>query len=289
MKTVPEALQEWTLDAIRLLVEQAVFESRLFDFKENIPVAADEGGKLRLRKTLAAFANSPGGGFLIFGVKDERGLDAEARMIGVEPNVDVPERLKSLGGVCIPRVQVTTRAPSHRLASARMVHVVQVHEGTAKPCGIFDNDRWIFPKRTDGGNDLLSYEEIRDAFRDQRAFRAALMSVKREVDQLARHAEDMNRQNYSRISREDLALLFRPALLESLLLQVLGHLDWDVVTMEQLAVLRGAASAADVEAARLLSQGGNIKLFARLVYRVLNSARMVSAAVDRTLAAAPRG
>jgi len=280
----PETLQAWTLEAIRGIVEARVFEPRLFDFKETLPAAGDESGKLRLRKSLAAFANVPGGGFLIFGVKDDRELDANARIIGVDPSVEVPDRLKSLGGVCIPRVQTTTGAP-HVLASGKQVHVVQVHESAAKPCGVFENERWIFPKRTDGGNDFLSYEEIRDAFRDQQAFHAALMGLKREVDQMARHAEDMNRQCYSRANPEDLALLFRPTLLESTLLQVLGHLDWDDVTMDQLAVLRGAATAADVEAMRLLSQGSDTALYARLVYRVLMSARIVSAALDRTICA----
>jgi hypothetical protein len=282
---VPETLETWTIDAIRNVVAHEVFESRVFDFKEGLPVSADERGKARLRKTLAAFANSSGGGFLIIGVKDDRGLDADARVVGVDATVDVPEHLKALGSACIPRVQVTTRAPPHRLVSGRLVHVIQVHEGSTKPHGVFESDRWTFPKRTDGGNDLLSYEEIRDAFRDQRAVRAALMSAKREVDQMARHAEDLNRQSYSRVSREDLALLFRPALLESALLQVLGHLDWSDVMMEQLAVLRGAATAADVEATRLVSQGGSLDLFGRLVYRVLTSARLVSSAIDRTLQA----
>jgi hypothetical protein len=55
---VPETLDAWTHDAIRNVVKQGVFESRLFDFKETVPSGADDGGKLRLRKTLAAFANT---------------------------------------------------------------------------------------------------------------------------------------------------------------------------------------------------------------------------------------
>jgi hypothetical protein len=184
-------------------------------------------------------------------------------------------------------VQLPFRNPPHRLSSGRLVHVVHVLEGNTKPHGVFDGERWIFPKRTDGGNDLLSYEEIRDGFRDQRAFRTALLTVKHEADRMARHAEDINRQFYhpSAGTRDDLALMFRPALLESALSQVLGQLGGDEVLMQNLALLRGAATAADTEIAKLLSGRANMEPPVRLVLMVLNSARQVSAALERVLSA----
>jgi predicted HTH transcriptional regulator len=44
-----------------------------FDFKAMLPHSKDTEGKGRLRRDVAAFANS-NGGFLVFGVKDNKGL-----------------------------------------------------------------------------------------------------------------------------------------------------------------------------------------------------------------------
>ena len=67
---LPESLDGWTLDLVRRLVEHRVFESDCLDLKEMLPASKDDEGKRRLRRTVAAFANSVGG-FLVFGVKDE--------------------------------------------------------------------------------------------------------------------------------------------------------------------------------------------------------------------------
>ena len=90
---IPGALSEWTVDNVRSLLMQGVFESDRFDFKERLPDPKDADGKLRLRKTCAAFANSAGG-FLVFGVKDDRGLHADERLVGVEAVLDAQKEGK---------------------------------------------------------------------------------------------------------------------------------------------------------------------------------------------------
>jgi predicted HTH transcriptional regulator len=67
----PTALQDWTLDYITSLLTQGAFEPDSFDFKETLPHSKNASDKLHLRKTIAAFANS-GGGFLIYGIKEDR-------------------------------------------------------------------------------------------------------------------------------------------------------------------------------------------------------------------------
>ena len=58
---IPETLAGWNLEVVRALVEQGVFETDRFDFKETLPHSKDEKGKSRLRRDVAAFANSGGG------------------------------------------------------------------------------------------------------------------------------------------------------------------------------------------------------------------------------------
>ena len=66
---IPTSLQGWNLATLTRIVAQGVFETDRFDFK--ITLAPDEGGKRRLRRNIAAFANARGG-FLVFGVRDDR-------------------------------------------------------------------------------------------------------------------------------------------------------------------------------------------------------------------------
>ena len=72
---IPQALGEWTVESVRRLLELGAHEGDRFELKEALPHSKDEAGKDRLRKTCAAFANSFGG-FIIFGVKDQRDLPA---------------------------------------------------------------------------------------------------------------------------------------------------------------------------------------------------------------------
>lgn len=281
---IPETRAGWTLDAIRSVVSSRVFEARTFDFKETLPPSGDERGKLRLRKTLAAFANRPGGGFLIIGVKDDRGLDTDARIVGVDLAVDLPEHLKPHATACVPHVRWEFQNPPHRLSSGKVVHVVEVFEGTTKPHGVFDGEKWIFPKRTDGGNDLLSYEELRDAFRDQHAVRTQFAVIKAEADRMARHGERINGGFAHGFGAEHLPLLFRPSLLESALLQIVATIQDDAELLNELGTLRSTAWAADTEATRLLVDGGKVDKLVRLARIAENSARRVSTSIARRLA-----
>ena len=74
---IPQTLEDWTLESLTSLVERG-FESESFDLKERLPHPASDKGKRRLRKEVAAFANSAGG-FLIFGVADDRALPISVR------------------------------------------------------------------------------------------------------------------------------------------------------------------------------------------------------------------
>jgi predicted HTH transcriptional regulator len=66
---LPDRLQDWTIRHVEQLVQRGVHENDQFDLKEMLPHPADNAGKMRLKKTCAAFANSAGG-YLIFGVAD---------------------------------------------------------------------------------------------------------------------------------------------------------------------------------------------------------------------------
>jgi hypothetical protein len=191
---IPEALDGWTLGVVRALVEQGVFETDLFDFKEMLPHKNDQGDKLRLSKTCAAFANSSGG-FLVFGVKDGKGMPPEDRLIGVPASVDFPEQFGNYPSACQPSVQWTFKNnPPLALGSDRVVHVVQVFPSANRPHAVFDDHRWWFCKRTNKGTEPMTYEEVRLAFQDTENRRTKLALLSSELSYVGSLAERVLRE-----------------------------------------------------------------------------------------------
>jgi hypothetical protein len=85
----PGTLAGWSVEAIVEILDKGIFESEDFDFKESLPDPRDEKAKKRLRKACCAFANS-NGGFLVFGVADDRTVPSVSRVQGLPQNRDFP-------------------------------------------------------------------------------------------------------------------------------------------------------------------------------------------------------
>lgn len=277
---VPDTLESWTLGALERLVAAGVFESRVFDLKEMLPTSADEAGKTRLRKTIAAFANGQGG-FLIIGVADSKTLAAGERIVGVPPDLDVPVLFGAQASRCTPAVSWEPRNPPIQLTNGRLIHVVEIREAKTKPHGLFDGERWIFPKRTEGGNEAMSYEEIRSAFRDQHVVLAALNILRMEARRMTDYATDLNIELQSGNRPNFIYFRFRPSMFESALVQVLGHMTLEDYVTKHVDVLLGAVNAADEEITRLLAVGGDRARLIRLVLQALNHARLIADSLDK--------
>ncbi len=163
---LPTTLEGWTIEAIEALLERGVFESETFDFKEMLPHKSDSGGKLRLRKECCAFANSDGG-FLIFGVADDRNLRPADRLVGIDPTVELPLQFGEYPQRCTPSIYWIPTARRISDANANLVHIVHIPRSWRAPHVAADDQRselWHFPKRTNKGIEPTSYEEVRMAF-----------------------------------------------------------------------------------------------------------------------------
>jgi hypothetical protein len=284
LQPIPNDLAAWTIEVIEQLLADGVFESRFFDFKEALPAPNDHQGKLRLRKSLAAFANSDGGGFLIYGIDDDRTLAPAARMIGLDPGLDFPQHFSGYGTGCVPRVVWRFLNAPLSLATGRLIHVVEVLEGRAKPHGVLENERWIFPKRTDGGSEALSYEEIRDAFRDRNALRRTLLLIRSEATRMHKQAEELNREVWNGFYDFSMRFRFRAGLLDSVVAQVVDIEDDEGLRIA-LDALRSSAAAADVESARLLAlqQGETRDTLGNIARQTISNAERVVRSVERLL------
>ncbi len=177
---IPQSIEDWTLETIKTIAQKGIFENEYFDFKEKLPHSKNTNDKERMFKTCAAFANS-NGGFLIFGVKDDKGLSVEDRLVGIDLNLDFPEQFGNYPAKCEPSVDWDFLNPPLKLENDNVIHVVHIKAGWQKPSGFSKDDVWYFPKRTNKGTEFMSYQEIRDMFLNYEEKRNKLMMFIHEI------------------------------------------------------------------------------------------------------------
>jgi Putative DNA-binding domain len=162
---IPSSLDEWTLDVVRTLLHQGYHESERFDFKEALPHSKDVSAKERMRRTCAAFANSEGGGYLLFGIDDDSAKSPADRLVGIAKTLDVPEHFGVYPQQCRPTVAWRFKNPPLDLDGQRVIHVVEIPRSWYAPHAVMDEGgALLFPKRTNKGNEIMSYEEVRMGF-----------------------------------------------------------------------------------------------------------------------------
>jgi len=177
---LPDRLQNWTIKHVEQLVERGVYESDQFDLKEMLPHPSDNAGKMRLRKTCAAFANSVGG-YLIFGIADAPRKPQGGRIVGVAAAMDFPAQFGSFLGSCELSVEWYLKSPALPIGADSFVHVVHVPRSWKAPHAVADGDGWVFPKRNSKGTEIMSYSEIRGMFLGYYEKRMKLQLLRAEI------------------------------------------------------------------------------------------------------------
>jgi schlafen family protein len=254
---IPETLDDWTLDIIRSLLQQGIHENERLEFKEMLPTGNDQKGKLRLRKAVAAFANS-GGGFLVIGVRDARDLLPEARMVGRPDTEEILVHFGSLASGCEPSIDWRFANPPLRLPTGNAIHVIHVEASRRGPHWILDDDKVYFPKRTNSGTEPMSYSELRVAFVDQQRRDVARARLRSELERVRDFAERQNQESYRckhGFVPESLFIeRYRPQWIEAVVHQFIDDLGANGdVYIRQMRDLVGAAHAADEISQQLAS------------------------------------
>src|SRR5260221_3213448 len=161
---MPQRLQDWNLQTLRDIVAQGVFEHDEFDFKEALPPKKDSEAKKKLKSTCAAFANSSGG-FLIYGVKNDKLLKIDERICGTDAKLDFPEHFGNFPAGCVPSIHWTFKNPPITLDSGKNIHVVYIPRSWKAPHAVeSDSGSLLFPKRTNKGTEFMAIEEVRNIF-----------------------------------------------------------------------------------------------------------------------------
>ena len=158
---IPNELDDWTYELIENLVESGVFESDRFDFKVGLPDRNDPRGKDRLEKSVCAFANTEGG-FLIFGVKDDRSLSCNDKIIGINPADDFPRKFGDKINNVNPHVYYDFKNPAIEIPhTGNYVHVFKINQSPERPHMTSKN---MFYFRTNKGNEPMNYQQIKNSF-----------------------------------------------------------------------------------------------------------------------------
>ena len=166
---IPSGLDQWNIDAVKLITASGIAENDVFDLKADLQPAEHQ------RKVVAAFANTRGG-YLVYGVTNDR------QVIGVE-NEELPRDFGTkLRSGLEPSVEFKF-APPIAISPGRSVFIVEVPRSSRVPHAVQINGSWQFLKRSAAGNnDAMSYEEIRLAFQDTEMKRTKLALVASELD-----------------------------------------------------------------------------------------------------------
>ena len=158
--------------------------------------------------TCAAFANSAGG-FLLFGIRDGRSADLSDRIVGVPPALDLPEHFGSFPQQCVPSVAWEFRNPPVLLPNGNAIHVIHIPPSSRAPHAIgAPSHGWTFPKRTNQGNDYMSFSEVQTAMLGYYEKRLKLQLLRGELMQVLQAASEIiqstkpDGSNYSVITIE---------------------------------------------------------------------------------------
>lgn len=189
---IPKKLSDWNLDTIKLLLEQGYYECEFFDFKEMLPPSQDAVGKIRLTKACCAFANKNDGGFLVFGISDKKNLPADQRLVGIDAALDFPEQFGNYPIKCTPSVEWEFLNPPLKLPNSKVIHVIHIKQSFLAPVGFEDVSKgWFFPKRTNKGDELMTYNEIKLYFMNFYEKRIKLQLLLAELETIKSASTDL--------------------------------------------------------------------------------------------------
>ena len=186
---IPRTLTDWSPNVVVTMLTRGLFETDRYDNKVMLPHRQDDVATKRLRRTCCAFANSDGG-FIVFGISDDRKLAAEDRLVGLDANQDFPQEFGNYPRNCFPSIEWNFLNPPLSLDSGKVLHVVEIPKSWKAPHATGDRDQgWRFTKRTNQGNEGMTIEEVRSGFLGLYEKRLKLQLLHAELAALKQNAK----------------------------------------------------------------------------------------------------
>jgi len=237
---IPEKLSDWTIENITEMLSKDLFESERFDYKERLPAnKLDKAGVQRLQKSCCAFANS-NGGFLVFGVSDDKSKEPKDRLMGIDPQIDFPEKFGNFPKNCTPSIYWDFVNPALPLENGNVVHVVFIPKSNDAPHAVGDNEQgWKFPKRTNKGTEGMSIEEIRHGFLGYYEKKLKLNLLLSELEHIKENAGSWLVTEDKDISKTYSLVTFENTILDSIVTDSYTVLASEEKLLAALHALRG--------------------------------------------------
>jgi predicted HTH transcriptional regulator len=164
--TQPRTLEEWDYPAIKRLVVNGFYETDTFEFKPSLkpafgdPKKRDEFNE-RILNSVCAFANTYGG-FMVFGIEDLKNKSGEDRIVGLgrtDLAVEFGERIKSID----PTIYYNFKNPPVPIPNKdKVIFVAHIPLSSSRPHMVSTTGRFYY--RTDGGNKIMDYNEVKREF-----------------------------------------------------------------------------------------------------------------------------
>lgn len=242
---VPRTLTDWSVPAVVELLSTGMFETDKFDYKQSLPRPQDNDGKDRLRRTCCAFANSDGG-FLVFGISDNRKATPENRLIGCDSNLDFPQQFGNYPRTCYPSIEWSFLNPPLTLASGNVLHVIEIRKSWKAPHATGDRDAgWRFTKRTNQGDEGMTIEEVRSAFLGLYEKRLKLQLLRAELLTLKENAQSACITNEADIRSSFSLVTFDMQVIESIVADTYSITANDTAFLQALSAIRQVAKIAN--------------------------------------------
>lgn len=214
---IPRILNEWSIEIITDILITKRYETEYFDFKERLPDSRNPKDKERLQKTCCAFANSDGG-FILFGVLDDKSKTVDERLVGFDPTVDFPEHFGNYPCSCSPSIDWTFRNPPLMLSNNNVLHIVHIPKSWNTPHAVGDHEKGFhFTKRTNKGNEGMNFEEIRSAYLGYYEKRLKLQLLRAELATLKEDAQDGFISDPTQIDKTFIPITFDTSVIESII------------------------------------------------------------------------
>lgn len=173
---LPLHLEDWRYETIEHLVQTCDFEPGIFDYKDALnPTGTNEryreDHRNSIRRTVCSMANTDGGGFIIFGVKDRKNVQVtntlEDRIPGIPINGELLNDFGSKIAVIQPDVHCEAIPQAipvpHR--PGKGVFVVRIPQSQRRPHMVFleGGSGGIYYKRGEHGAAVaMSHSEVRE-------------------------------------------------------------------------------------------------------------------------------
>jgi hypothetical protein len=150
---VPTTIEDWTYETVIALTAIGRCEGERHDFKFHLPDAAN------LTKLACAFANSLGG-FIVVGVKDHGGHFV---VEGVPPDGEIAKKFADKVR-SVPSIDFSSPRILAILSSTNVLYIFHVPQSPTRPHIPQTTEQRFFWKRTPGGCEIMSYNEIQEQF-----------------------------------------------------------------------------------------------------------------------------